>query len=167
MGYVLPAHIYDLVRKEFGDEKKADVLLRVIELSFSEIEREVKEEFQEQKEVVKSAVYNELRNELATKEFVRAEATALRDEMHQEIGKLRGEVISLREEMYQEIGKLQDEMHQEIGKLRDEMHQEVSSIRSDIRVLDFQMKVLIALMILGMTLMNPNFVELLRQIFVR
>jgi len=57
----------------------------VIELSFSEIEREVKEEFQEQKEVVKSAVYNELRNELATKEFVRAEADALRDEMHREI----------------------------------------------------------------------------------
>jgi len=156
MGYVLPAHIYDLVHKGFKDEKQADILLRVVELSFSEIEREVKEEFQEQKEVVKSAVYNELRNELATKEFVRAEAAALRDEMHQEIGKLR-------DEMQQEIGKLRGE----VMDLREEMHQEVSSIRSDIRVLDFQMKVLIALMILGMTLMNPNFVELLRQIFMK
>ncbi len=171
MAYILPAHIYELVHKEFRDEKKADALLRAIELSFSEIERELRGEIEEKKEVLKSAVYNELRNELATKEFVRAENAILRDEIHQEISQLREEmnreISQLREEMHQEINQLREEMYQEINQLREEMYREVSSLRLDIRVLDFQMKVLIGLVILGMSLMNPTFIELMRQIFIR
>ncbi len=51
--------------------------------SMRAIEQQAEERITVKKEATKAEVYNELRNELATKEFVRAEINELRGELRQ------------------------------------------------------------------------------------
>ncbi|MFO1049908.1 MAG: hypothetical protein U1E52_18655 [Geminicoccaceae bacterium] len=53
--------------------------------------------------------------ELATKEFVRAEISGLRAELHREISGLRGEMGGLRGDLRKEMGELRAELHKELN----------------------------------------------------
>ena len=60
--------------------------------------------------------------ELATKEFVRAEIAGLRAELQKEMSGLRGEMGGLRGEM----AGLRGELRKDMGELRAELHREMS-----------------------------------------
>ena len=78
MAYSLPRDVFLLLESAFNqDRDKAEIFAKAIESSIQAID----EKANENKQVVKAELYNELRNELATKEFVRAEIAEIRAEI--------------------------------------------------------------------------------------
>ena len=102
MAYLLPRDAYLLLEEAFNNDRaKAEVFAHAIETSISAIQDKASEHIVDKKDSLKSELYNELRSELATKEFVRAEINGLRDEIHQDMGNLRTDVTQLRGEIKQ------------------------------------------------------------------
>ncbi|MDD2723725.1 MAG: hypothetical protein PHH59_06850 [Methylovulum sp.] len=93
MAYLLPRDAFLLLEEAFNhDRAKAEVFAHAIETSISAIQDKANEYIVDKKDALKSELYNELRYELATKEFVRAEINGLRDEVHQEMNRLHAEM---------------------------------------------------------------------------
>jgi ABC-type phosphate transport system auxiliary subunit len=91
MSYSIPRDVFLLLETAFNhDREKAEVFAKAIEGSIQAIENQADERITHKKETLKSELYNELRAELATKEFVRAE-----------IGEVRTEISGLRAELKQ------------------------------------------------------------------
>ncbi len=87
MQYTLPRNLFDELVKKVGKES-AEKFASSIELFLEIIQKESSKEIEEKKENIKATLYNELRNELATKEFVRAEI----NEVRAEINEVRAEI---------------------------------------------------------------------------
>jgi len=93
MAYLLPRDAFLLLEEAFNhDRAKAEIFANAIETSISAIQDKANEHIADIKDALKSELYNELRYELATKEFVRAEINGLRDEIHQEMSRLYAEM---------------------------------------------------------------------------
>jgi len=91
MSYSIPRDVFLLLEAAFNhDREKAEVFAKAIEGSIQAIENQADERITHKKETLKSELYNELRAELATKEFVRAE-----------IGEVRAEISEVRAELKQ------------------------------------------------------------------
>ena len=91
MSYSIPRDVFLLLETAFNnDREKAEVFAKAIEGSIQAIENQADERITHKKETLKSELYNELRAELATKEFVRAE-----------IGEVRTEISGVRAELKQ------------------------------------------------------------------
>ena len=131
MTYTLPRNIFDLLLEVLGDKQKTEVFARAIESSIQAIDDKAVASIIEKKEQVKSELYNDLRTELATKEFVRAEISEVKAYFHAEMSDMRSEI---------------------------------SEVRAEIRNMQTLMKVLIGLMVFGLTLANPAFIELIKSI---
>ena len=84
MAYSLPRDVFALLEEAFSQDKgKAEIFAKAIEDSIKAIEAKAEERIVDKKEAIKSELYNELRAELATKEFVRAEINELRSDIKQ------------------------------------------------------------------------------------
>jgi len=94
MQYTLPRNLFDELVKKVGKES-AEKFASSIELFLEIIQKESSKEIEEKKENIKATLYNELRNELATKEFVRAEI----NEVRAEINEVRAEINEVRAEI--------------------------------------------------------------------
>ena len=82
MSYSIPRDVFLLLEAAFNnDREKAEVFAKAIEGSIQAIENQADERITHKKETLKSELYNELRAELATKEFVRAEINEVRAEI--------------------------------------------------------------------------------------
>ena len=82
MQYTLPRELFDELVKNIGKEsaiKFANAIEKFLEIVQNESNRVIIEK----KENIKAELYNELRNELATKEFVRAEINEVKAEIKQ------------------------------------------------------------------------------------
>jgi len=91
LSYSIPRDVFLLLETAFNnDREKAEVFAKAIEGSIQAIENQADERITHKKEALKSELYNELRAELATKEFVRAE-----------IGEVRTEISGVRAELKQ------------------------------------------------------------------
>jgi parvulin-like peptidyl-prolyl isomerase len=96
MAYSIPRDVFVLLETACNhDREKAEVFARAIEGSIQAIADKADERIIEKKETLKSELYNELRSELATKEFVRAEINAVRAE----IAEVRAEIAEVRAEI--------------------------------------------------------------------
>lgn len=127
MTYTLPRNIFDMLLEALGDKQKTEVFARAIESSIQAIDDKAVESITEKKQQLKAELYNDLRSELATKEFVRAEISEVRTEI-------------------------------------SEVRAEISQVRAEMRNMQTLMKVLIGLMLFGLTLANPAFIELIKSI---
>ncbi len=80
MSYSIPHDVFLLLEAAFNhDREKAEVFAKAIEGSIQVIENQADERITHKKEALKSELYNEL----ATKEFVRAEIGEVRAELKQ------------------------------------------------------------------------------------
>jgi hypothetical protein len=113
MTYTLPRNIFDLLQEALGDKQKTEVFARAIESSIQAIDDKAVESITEKKLQLRAELYNDLRSELATKEFVRAE---------------------------------------------------ISEVRAEMKQMQTLMKVLIGLMVFGLTFANPAFIELIKSL---
>ena len=96
MSYSIPRDVFLLLEEAFNnDREKAEVFAKAIEGSIQAIENQADERITHKKETLKSELYNELRLELATKEFVRAEISEVRTE----ISEVRTEISEVRAEL--------------------------------------------------------------------
>ena len=94
MNYALPRDIYDDLIPKIGRDS-AEKIMSAFETILNTINQKTEEQIVEKKEIIKNELYNELKNELATKEFVRAEINEVKAEfegLKAEFHDLRGEV---------------------------------------------------------------------------
>lgn len=97
MSYSIPRDVFLLLEEAFNnDREKAEVFAKAIEGSIQAIENQADERITHKKETLKSELYNELRAELATKEFVRAELIEVRAEIIQVRAELKQNVLMLK-----------------------------------------------------------------------
>jgi hypothetical protein len=89
--------------------------------------------------LLKAELYNELRTELATKEFIRAEINGVRAEVRVEISDVRAEISGVRGE--------------------------IAEIRSELKQNSLLLKILTGIAVFGLTLFNPAFVKLVELVF--
>lgn len=96
MAYSIPRDVFLLLETACNqDREKAEVFAKAIEGSIQAIEDQADAHIIHKKDALKAELYNELRTELATKEFVRAEINGVRAEISDvraEINVLRGEL---------------------------------------------------------------------------
>ena len=78
------------------DRGKAEIFAKAIEESIRAIEEKADERIAAKKETIKSELYNELRSELATKEFVRAEINQLRSEFSEVRSEIKQNALLLK-----------------------------------------------------------------------
>ena len=135
MSYSIPRDVFLLLEAAFNnDREKAEVFAKAIEGSIQAIENQADERITHKKETLKSELYNELRAELATKEFVRAE-----------INEVRAEISGVRAEI-------------------SDVRAEISDVRADLKQNSLLLKILIGIAVFGLTLFNPAFVKLVELI---
>lgn len=135
MAYSIPRDLFLLLETAFNqDREKAEVFAKAIEGSIQAIEDQVDEHITHKKEALKAELYNELRTELATKEFVRAEINGVRAE----ISAVRGEISNVRAE--------------------------INVLRGELKQVTLLLKVLIGIAVFGLTLFNPAFVKVIELI---
>ena len=131
MSYSIPRDVFLLLEAAFNqDREKAEIFAKAIEGSIQAIENQAEERITHKKEALKSELYNELRTELATKEFVRAEIS----EVRAEISEVRAEISELRAE--------------------------IRVVREELKHNALLLKILIGVAVFGLTLFNPAFVKL-------
>jgi uncharacterized coiled-coil DUF342 family protein len=135
MAYSIPRDVFVLLEAAFNqDREKAEVFAKAIEGSIQAIESQADERITHKKEALKAELYNELRTELATKEFVRAEINGVRAE----ISEVRAEISQVRAE--------------------------ISQIRAELKQNALLLKILIGIAVFGLTLFNPAFVKLVELV---
>jgi uncharacterized coiled-coil DUF342 family protein len=135
MSYSIPRDVFLLLEEAFNhDREKAEVFAKAIEGSIQAIENQADERITHKKETLKSELYNELRAELATKEFVRAEIS----EVRAEISEVRAEISSVRAE--------------------------IREVRSELKQTTLLLKILIGITVFGLTLFNPAFIKLVELV---
>jgi len=171
MAYSLPNDVYLLLEDAFNhDHSKAQVFAKAIEGSIQAIENQAEQRITDKKETLRSELYNELRTELATKEFVRAEINELRAEIRSEMNELRAEFHAEIIEIRAEVSELRAEINglrTEINGLRTEINNvrlDAGSLRSELKQNSLLLKIQIGLIIFGLTLFNPAFVKLVELI---
>ena len=97
MSYSIPRDVFLLLEAAFNhDREKAEVFAKAIEGSIQAIENQAEERITHKKETLKSELYNELRAELATKEFVRAEISGVRAEISEVRSELKQTTLLLK-----------------------------------------------------------------------
>ncbi len=97
MAYSLPRNVFTLLESAFNqDREKAEIFAKAIEESIRAIEEKADERIVAKKETIKSELYNELRSELATKEFVRAEINQLRSEFSEVRSEIKQNALLLK-----------------------------------------------------------------------
>ena len=97
MSYSIPRDVFLLLEAAFNhDREKAEVFAKAIESSIQAIENQADERITHKKETLESELYNELRAELATKEFVRAEINEVRAEISEVRAELKHNALLLK-----------------------------------------------------------------------
>jgi len=97
MSYSIPRDVFLLLEAAFNnDREKAEVFAKAIEGSIQAIENQADERITHKKETLKSELYNELRAEIATKEFVRAEISEVRSEISEVRAELKQNALLLK-----------------------------------------------------------------------
>ncbi len=135
MAYSIPRDVVSLLETAFNqDREKAEIFAKAIERSIQAIENQADEHITDKKESLKAELYNELRAELATKEFVRAEINGVRAE----ISEVRAEISNVRAE--------------------------INVLHGELKQTTLLLKVLIGIAVFGLTLFNPAFVKLVELI---
>lgn len=136
MAYSMPRDVFLLLEEAFNhDTEKAEILAKAIEGSIQTIENQAEAKITDKKEALKAELYNELRSELATKEFVRAEISELKAELKTDIAELRTEFAELRAEF--------------------------AELKAQVQLIMLWLKILVAITVFGLTLFNPSFVKLM------
>ena len=142
MAYSIPRDVFLLLEAAFNqDREKAEVFAKAIEGSIQAIESQADERITHKKESLKAELYNELRTELATKEFVRAEINGVRAE----ISEVRAEISQVRAEI-------------------SDVRAEISQVRAELKQNALLLKILIGIAVFGLTLFNPAFVKLVELV---
>lgn len=157
MAYSLPTEIFLLLEDAFKhDRAKAQIVAKAIEGSIQAIEVQAEQHITDKKETLKSELYNELRTELATKEFVRAELNDVK-------ALFRAELDDVKEVLRSEINELRTGINALCTEIND-ARLDVAALHTELKQNNLLLKILIGLTVFGLTLFNPAFVKLVELI---
>ena len=146
-------------------ERVKEEILRYVDAKFALLMQEIERVRNEAKQGIES-VRSELRQEA---ERIRSEAK----EDNVRLGEvLRKEMAELEKRLRQEMADLEKRLMQEIRRVETELRAEIEAIKERLFILEkrfdrleLYMRVLLVLVLLGLTLLNPTFFEIVKTIF--
>ena len=111
-----------LVREVFQEKSEGviNILDEVISNKASEDTRHINN--------LKELAIKDIKSEIATNDFVRAEIAELKTELKQDNAKIRNEMSELKAELKQDISDLKAELKQDISDLRAELKQDIATL---------------------------------------
>ena len=139
---VLDQEVLEDLQEGIGEEKGKRFFFFVQHI-LEKAKEELIETANKSKVTLKQEVVEELKKELATREYVDIKFQELKTEVEQVKGELKTE----------------------IEQVKGELKQDITQVRGEIKNLSLMIKLLIALSILALTLLNPNFVTLIEKVF--
>jgi DUF917 family protein len=149
----IPVSLYEKLERKFGREEALEIA-KMIEDFFDEMDRKAGEIALQKKLELK----DELTKELATK----ADLITARAE-------LEGKIEKVRAELEGEIKNVRTELEGRIENVRTELEAKIENVRikleSRIDRLDLKLNLLILLVVIVLTVMNPVVAELLKKWF--
>jgi DUF917 family protein len=149
----IPVSLYERLERKFGREEALEIA-KMIEDFFDEMDRKAGEIALQKKLELK----DELTKELATK----ADLITARAE-------LEGKIEKVRAELEGEIKNVRTELEGKIENVRTELEAKIENVRikleSRIDRLDLKLNLLILLVVIVLTVMNPVVAELLKKWF--
>ncbi len=152
MAYALDRTLYDTILDVMDNDKaKADKYARVIEVVVDGIREEAKREILDTKLLSKVEIKEDLKTELATNENL------LLTEH-----RLQAQMAAIEQRLEAKIHDIEHSLEAKIHALE----LKITEISNEVKVLKAYLRFLIVLVIIGMTLMNPNLAEVIR-LFLR
>jgi DUF917 family protein len=149
----IPVSLYEKLEQKFGRDEALEIA-KMIEDFFDEMDRKAGEIALQKKLELK----DELTRELATK----ADLITARAE-------LEGKIEKVRAELEGEIKNVRTELEGKIENVRTELEAKIENVRikleSRIDRLDLKLNLLILLVVIVLTVMNPVVAELLKKWF--
>jgi DUF917 family protein len=149
----IPVSLYERLERKFGRDEALEIA-KMIEDFFDEMDRKAGEIALQKKLELK----DELTKELATK----ADLITARAE-------LEGKIEKVRAELEGEIKNVRTELEGRIENVRTELEAKIENVRikleSRIDRLDLKLNLLILLVVIVLTVMNPVVAELLKKWF--
>jgi DUF917 family protein len=149
----IPVSLYEKLERKFGRDEALEIA-KMIEDFFDEMDRKAGEIALQKKLELK----DELTRELATK----ADLITARAE-------LEGKIEKVRAELEGEIKNVRTELEGRIENVRTELEAKIENVRikleSRIDRLDLKLNLLILLVVIVLTVMNPVVAELLKKWF--
>jgi DUF917 family protein len=149
----IPVSLYERLERKFGRDEALEIA-KMIEDFFDEMDRKAGEIALQKKLELK----DELTKELATK----ADLITARAE-------LEGKIEKVRAELEGEIKNVRTELEGRIENVRTELEAKIENVRikleSRIDRLDLKLNLLILLVVIVLTVMNPVVAELLKRWF--
>lgn len=114
-----------LVREVFQDKSEG-----VIHILDEVVSNKASEDTQNINNLKQEAI-KDIRSNIATNDFVRAEIAELRSELKQDIVKVRNEMLDLKAELKQDIAELREEVHAELSKMDSKIMQFRAELKQD------------------------------------
>ena len=140
MTYTVPRPLYEVLAENLKDRKAADAFARSIEEAVQEISRMAEKETIEKMSVTKMEIKQDLTNTLVTRELFEEKFTSQNSWINERFQ-------SMQEQMDMRFQSMQEQM--------------------DLRFkhMDFKFNILIGISLLGFTLLNPEFISLIKMFF--
>ncbi len=114
-----------LVREVFQDKSEG-----VIHILDEVVSNKASEDTQNINNLKQEAI-KDIRGNIATNDFVRAEIAELRSELKQDIAEVRNEMLDLKAELKQDIADLREEVHAELSKMDSKIMQFRAELKQD------------------------------------
>jgi len=151
MTYTVPRPLYEVLAENLKDRKAADAFARSIEEAVQEISRMAEKETIEKMSVTKMEIKEDLANTLVTRELFEEKFTSQNSWINERFQ-------SMQEQMDMRFQSMQEQMDMRFQSMQEQM---------DLRFkhMDFKFNILIGISLVGFTLLNPEFISLIKMFF--
>ena len=147
MTYTVPRPLYEVLAENLKDRKAADAFARSIEDAVDEISKMAEKETIEKMSVSKMEIKEDLANTLVTRELFEEKFTSQNSWIN---------------ERFQ---SMQEQMNMRFQSMQEQMDMRFKQVDLRFKHIDFKFNILIGISLLGFTLLNPEFIGLIKMFF--
>jgi len=158
MTYTVPRPLYEVLAENLKDRKAADAFARSIEDAVDEISKMAEKETIEKMSVSKMEIKENLVNTLVTRELFEEKFTSQNSWINERFQ-------SMQEQMNMRFQSMQEQMDMRFQSMQEQMDMRFKQVDMRFKHMDFKFNILIGISLLGFTLLNPEFIGLIKMFF--
>lgn len=160
MNYTIPRSVYVALEKGFGSKQTVDEFSQSIEIYLTAINTEVLDQYDKTRAQRKYELRDELSKELASKADLHLVQVALKADIDLVKSELKTDMELVRSELKADMELLRSELKADMEAVSSDLEHKIDKNNQLLRIL-------IGLVLFGMTLFNPPFLELIKTIISR
>jgi len=169
MTYTVPRPLYEVLAENLKDRKAADAFARSIEDAVDEISKMAEKETIEKMSVSKMEIKENLVNTLVTRELFEEKFTSQNSWINERFQSMQEQMNmrfqSMQEQMDMRFQSMQEQMDMRFQSMQEQMDMRFKQVDMRFKHMDFKFNILIGISLLGFTLLNPEFIGLIKMFF--